>query len=320
MRRAVGLVGFLLVFAAMGVGGFFLWKLQERQRLTLRRLGETQAALEQHQQTMTLIKDERRTLADAYETLRTRWSSSDEELGRLKAAAGRMTKDLAEVSNDRTSMSKELLKSREELAGMRSQLDGLQSELLLTEMRKAELETQLKDAASSTLTPAEVEQLGLALARSQDEQDALRAKLLELSRAYESMAVAPSPGLSDSGQAPRPAADALSGETSARDEAIAVQERATRYRLLGEAYLASHRYPEAAEAFEQSLAYVDDPDVHTHLVFLYSRILHNPEKAVFHRARAPSRIDATTTSLQTTAGATNLPRNQRKLIWEWLTK
>lgn len=317
MRRLLGVLGFVAVFACMGVGGWYMWKLQERQRLTLSRLADTQASLSQNQQTMTLIEEERRTLAEAYETLRGRWSASDDELGRLKQAAGRMTKDLATVATERAGITKALDQSHQELGEIRAQVDALQSELVASELRKAELETQLQEAAITSLTPAEVEQLGLALAQSQDEQEALRTKLLELSRAYESVAAGPVGTVAVG--APK-AAIAATGEPSARGEAIAAQARATRYRLLGEAYLASHRYPEAAEAFEQSLAHVDDPAVHTHLVFLYSRMLHNPDKAVFHRAKAPNRVDATTESLRTTAGANNLPRNPRKLLWEWLTK
>ena len=301
----------------MGVGGWYLWKLQERQRLTLSRLAETQASLAQSQQTMTLIEDERRKLAEAYETLRGRWNASDEELGRLKQAAGRMTKDLATVATERSGIAKDLERSRQAMADIRSQVDALQVELTASDARKAELETQLKEAASTSLTPAEVEQLGLALAQSQDEQEQLRAKLLELSRAYEAMAVAPAPAPVTSGAKQQSQAAAAA---SPEAEAVAAQQQAGRYRLLGEAYLASHRYPEAAEAFEQSLAYVDDPAVHTNLVFLYSRILSNPDKAVFHRARAPSQVDATTETLRTTAGTHALPRNSRKLLWEWLTK
>ena len=98
-----------------------------------------------------------------------------------------------------------------------------------------------------------------------------------------------------------------------------VHRSAQRYRRLGDAYLATYQYPNAADAYEQALTFRDDPDTHARLAFLYSRLLHNPEKAQRHTAAAVAR-DPTSTTLGATAGAQGLPRKGWRLLWAWLTQ
>jgi len=96
---------------------------------------------------------------------------------------------------------------------------------------------------------------------------------------------------------------------------------AERSRRLGDAYLAAYQYPQAVEAFEHALTFEENPTVHAKLAFIYSRILHNPDKAQPHVALAASnRQDPTVTALGSMANAEGLPRRGWRLLWAWLTQ
>lgn len=330
MRRLLGVLAFFLLLAALGAAGWRAWQLQQRQQQLDARLAATQAHLTEKEQSFTMIEQERQKLSEAYDTLRERWSTSDEELQKLKQATGRMTLELTGVTQERADLAQRFEVAQSQTKAIKEQIEVLERQFLEVEASKATLEVQLKDVAAASLSPAEVEQLGLALARQQEEEQRLKEQLADLSRAYEAVAQQ-GPGQAAAPPVPavRPAPAAKAPPASAADaiaEADVAQELderqrlADRYRELGTTYLASHRYPEAVQAFEESLRYLDDPTVHTRLAFIYGRLLSNPEKSAYHLAQSPHGVDPATSTLRSASEGSGVPRSHRKLFWDWLVK
>ena len=181
---------------------------------------------------------------------------------------------------------------------------AIEADSAAVEAENVLLEQQLQETASAALSPAEVQQLTQAVARAQAEASRRREQLAMLSRAYEQAVQAPSPKAAKGPQPP---------------SSSEAQRSASRYRRLGDSYLAAYQYPKAAGAYEQALRFKDDPDTHTKLAFLYSRLLHNPAQAQRHLAQAATR-DPTSTTLRVTPGAQGLPRKSWQLLWSWLTQ
>ena len=96
------------------------------------------------------------------------------------------------------------------------------------------------------------------------------------------------------------------------------QQLATRYRHLGEFCLAAYQYPRAADAFEKSLSYKDDPDVHASLAFIYGRLLLDPDKAALHTAFASEGKINAEHAFEPVNKSSGMPRRTRDLVWRWL--
>jgi tetratricopeptide (TPR) repeat protein len=297
-RNIARLLGTLLLGTMLGAGGWYLWKLRRHAQATAHRLQETQQSLKHTQETLALTEEERSELLLAYDELKGRLAKADEELTQLKHTSTQTTVQLSTLTSDRNTLMKQLDEAEQQTGHLDEQIKTLEAEYAAVEAEKISLEQQLQEAASASLSPAEVQQLTQAAARSQGEAARLREQMVALSRAYEQIVQAPKP------QPPAPSD---------------VHRSALRYRQLGDAYLAAYQYPKAAEAYEQALTVKDDPDTHTRLAFLYSRLLHDPRKAQRHTAAASDR-DPTSTTLGVTAGAQGLPRKNWRLIWHWLTK
>ena len=94
------------------------------------------------------------------------------------------------------------------------------------------------------------------------------------------------------------------------------QRLADFYRQLGYTYADVGQYPKAAQAFERSLDFRDDPSTHRTLVLLYDRALAQPALAKDHVIKAGHAIDLTTVPAQ----PSGLPRKTWPLLFEWLAK
>lgn len=310
-----GLLG-AAVLAVLGVAGWGGWRLYQDQQRTDAKLRETLQSLTDSRKTLQLIEEERGKLSEAYDVLKTRWSDSDQELARLKSASSKMTLELGTLTAERTELQGRLGTAATDTQGLQDAVTKLQQEYAAVEAQRTELEADLNEAARSLLTPAEVEQLGLALARHQDEEERLRQEVEALTHAYEQ--TTQEWALLEQQMAGQPSRD---GKEAAAVKGASRRDRmrsAARLRALGEMYLATHQYAQAAQAFEESLTYQDHPGVHSRLVFIYGRMLHDPEKARIHTALAPAKGDPTTSTMMATPNAYALPRKQSRLLWNWL--
>lgn len=305
-RIIARLLGTLLLGTTLGAGGWYLWKLNRRERATAQRLQETQQSLQETQKDLAATEEERRELLLAYDELQGRLAKADGELTQLKHTSAQATVQLSTLTSDRNTLMKQLDEAEQQTDRLHDEIERLEEEYAAVEAERASLAQQLEEAVSASLSPAEVEQLTQAVARSQDEAKRLREQMATLSRAYEQLAQAP----------PEPSRRSQSSDTPSAAER---QRTAARYRRLGDAYLAASQYPKAAEAYEQSLTIRDDPDTHTKLAFLYSRLLHNPTQAQRHLAHGRAQ-DASSTTLAVTPGAQGLPRKSWRLLWSWLTQ
>lgn len=299
-------LGTLLLGVTVGAGGWYIWTLRQQQQATAQRLQQTQASLTTTQQTLAQTEEERRELVAAYDELKGRLAKADDDLAQLRQASARMTAELSTLTSDRTTLTKQLDDVTQQTERLDEQMLVLEEAYAAVEVEKAALEQQLEASAAASLSPVEVQQLMQAVARSQGEAQRLREQMATLSRAYEQLAGA----ARDSSRRSQPSAAPTAAEH---------QQSAARYRRLGDTYLAMYQYPKAAEAYEQALRFKDDPDTHTKLAFLYSRLLHNPEQAQRHLAAAPAR-DPSSTTLGVTPGAQGLPRKGWRLLWNWLTQ
>ena len=317
--------------AILGAGGWWVARLH---RQTVQRLRQTQTALEEKAASLALLEDERQRLSADYETLKTRWTKTNEELTQLSAASTQTKNELASVTNERATLQQRLAATERQHAALQTQVAQLHRQMEEESRRRASLEAQLTAAAASGLTRAEVEQLSDLTALQDRQASALGERMEALSHAFEQLAwkhielqeaagqsapPGPAPSLAESTDT-----SAVDGAPISRPEAKQRQrqaeELAKRYQHIGEFCLAAYQYPRAADAFERSLTYKDNPKVHATLAFLYGRLWPNPEKAAWHADRAPSDAMTAQDVLDPTTTAQGFPRKTRKLVWRWLTR
>ncbi len=312
---------FFLLLLVMGGVGWLWWKGYGWSRDMRQRLVSTKVELAQRQNSLTLVEEERQKLSDAYEALKTRWTESDKELQTLTHTSKQMTTELATLSTERSDFAHRLEASSNEQRLLQEQIAALQQEVASTASDRTALQSQVHAAAIRSLSPNELQQLTDALAQQHSAEDQRKEQLAELSHAYEELATrsadsAPASTASSSYRARVDGADA----TRTLPTGLNSQQAARLYRNLGESYLATTQYPKSAEAFERSLQWEDNPAVHGKLAFLYSRFVHNREKAAYHAARAPAGRPLVVTALGSTAKEQGYPRSGWQLIWQWLTQ
>lgn len=306
------------LFLMAGIGGSLWVAMLHRQ--TVERLQQARTALEAKSQTVAGLEEERQRLSTDYETLKTRWTKTDDELKQVSAASTQTKTELASVTNERSAL--------------QAQVEQLHRQMEEASRRRASWEAHMTAAAASGLTRAELEQLSDLTVLQDRRADELQQRMEALSHAFEQLAwkhielqeatgqgapPGPSPSLAESAEAS--AADgAPISRREAKQHQRQAEELAKRYRHIGEFCLAAYQYPRAADAFERSLTYKDDPKVHATLAFLYGRLLPNPEKAAWHADRAPSGAITAQAVLDPTTQAEGFPRKTHKLVWRWLTR
>lgn len=300
LRMIVRLAAILLIGTTLGAGGWYLWQLRRQGEATARHLQEAQRSLQETQDTLTATEQERRELLLAYDELKGRLTKADDGLAQLRNASAKMTSELIALISDRTALTNQLDDVTEHTDRLQDAMTAIEAEYAAVEAEKVSLQQQLRGVSSHALTPEETRQLTQTVTRVQGEADRLREQMAVLSRAYEQLAQAPASSTQ------KPAADDV--------------RSAKRYRRLGDLYLATYQYPKAAQAYEHALTLKEAPDMHTRLAFLYSRLLHNPEKAQRHAAASAAYQDPASTSLGVTPGAQGLPRKGWRLLWSWLTQ
>jgi len=296
----------LLFTLAIGAGSWWVLRLRQQQRGTLKRLQEANAQLEAKRTALSALETQHHQLSDEYNTLKARWNRTDQELQQLAHASAQMKTELTALSGERSGLQQQVeaavQRSKEgaiERQALQQQLAALRRELQEIEANREAVAAQLDELVSRSPTPAELAQLSETFTRQRQEVAQLTERVGALSRAAEEA------------EMPRPSHPPTSAEDA--------RQQALRYRQFGERYLATYQYPKAAKAFERSLTYRDDPLVHAKLAFLYSRLVPNQQKWAYHAAHAPPGYPAQL-ALDGTAGTQGLPRSSRRLFWDWLTK
>lgn len=308
-RLPIGWIVSALVLSAGGGGGWLLWRHQQH---TLQQLRATQLTLTTRDATLKTLEDEHQRLSESYDTLKDRWTAADAQAQQLSRASAEQTKQLATLTTDRAKTQQQLEETKKDKQQLLRQLNALEQHAADAGAKHSALKSQLDDLAVHSLTPAEAEQLAQSHVRSVEERHRLADRLATLSRTVEQLVqsqeqleaqVMKRKGPSQ-GRAPTyPSAQRLAGL----------------YQDLGKSYLATYQYAKAADALERSLTFQDDLDTHNRLAFLYSRLLHNRQKAEQHLAKASS-TDHSTSTLGGAASAYGLPRNEWQLLWQWLTQ
>lgn len=311
----VAVVGLLLL------GGFAWWitRLEQQRRYTKKILEQTEAALDAKNKAFDGLEEQRQQLGNDYDTLKTRWNKTEDELSQARVSAERTQTELAATSQQRLELQARLNETEQRDSGFRADIQRLKQQMQEHAQRSAVLEQQLQSQAAG-LTRAELEQVAEKLVGQQHETVALDERMQALSHAFEELAWKHIELQELTGQG-APAGDiadtwAAAPSPQAKKEAAML---AARFRRMGEFCMASYQYPQAAEAFERSLAYKDDPAVHTALAFLYGRLWPNPDKAGKHAAFASPGYAAKQV-LDPTTKAQGLPRKTRHLVWDWLTR
>ena len=324
-------LGAVLAVAVLAGGG---WWVAMLHRQTVQHLRQTQAALEEKAKSFVLLEEERQRLSTDYETLKTRWTKTDEELTQLSAASTQTKTELAGVANERTTLQQRLTETERQHATLQTQVEQLHRQMEEESRRRASLEAQMTTAEASGLTRAELEQISDMLIEQDQQVNELDERMGALSHAFEQLAwkhielqeatgqgvrPGPAPSLAESAEASA-AEGAPISRREAKQRQRQAEELAKRYQHIGEFCLAAYQYPRAADAFERSLTYKDDPKVHATLAFLYGRLWPNPEKASWHADRAPEGAITAQAVLDPTTKAEGFPRKTHKLVWRWLTR
>jgi len=314
----------LLLVSVVGGGGWFLQRLETQLHGTTQRLVETETSLAQSQESLTTLEAERKKLSDAYDALKVQLTKTEEERKQAAHQSEQLTANLDQLSKDRAQIQHDLEAAKGTQGQLKQQADALYNEVANTEAKKTTLELQLKEA-QVRVNELEAQSQQLTQER-QVEETRLRGQLAELSHAYERLARVPGaeseeltlPALAD--RAPAVAHEQTPVSAAAetvRPRTPGGEQLARHYRDLGESYLATEQYRKAAEAFERSLLYHDDPDVHTRLEFIYTRLLPSPQQARRHALLAsPDRHSLS--GLQGSANAQGLPRSGWQFLWDWL--
>lgn len=313
-----------------------MWKIRqltEQQRRTTQELQQTASSLQAVQQAKAELQQVYEQLTQDYDTLKSRWTQSEQERKRLAEDLQQLNSDLATRVKERDDVSRQVTsltqalddakakvhRAQEELAGVKRAQLAFQEKEVSAREREGALRAQLDQVADHFLTLSEAKQLAAAFAKERAEKLQLRDRLVALSRVLEPHAQEPPyetrSGLAPSGGQP----PAFAQRPSPRlPIGPGTKELAALYRELGVLYLATHQYPKAAEALEESLAIEDMKAVHAKLAFIYERLLANPDQATYH-ARMAHPLRPGGVVLGAKAEAYGLPRNDRRLVWQWLT-
>jgi chromosome segregation ATPase len=315
----------LLTMSAVAAGGWLLWTQHEQQQRTLQHLQHTQAALQEKEEVLTTLQEEQQRLSEAYDTLKTRWTQSDQQVKTLSDTAILRAKEAEELTRARSSVEQQLQEHKASQAQLQQQLETLRRDVTAKAAESAVLNQRVKELDRRALSEAELQDLAGMLEEGQKRQAFLQERILELSNAYEVLVrqqqALPGPAATKhkkrqaKAAVPAPALVAQPAAPSA--PATHQRKAADLQRQLGDIYVAAYQFDKAAEAFEQSLTLYDDPNVHAQLAFLYNRFLHNQDLANRHVALAIG-VDSSTRALNPMAQQHGLPRRDERLVWEWL--
>ena len=349
MKKAIPILLVAVLVLIVGAGSWqWIQILHTQQRQASQRLVEAQGALAEREQALTVLEEERRKLSDSYDALKERWTKAEQQLQNVTQESSKMTTEMAALSQERADLKRTLERTTGQVTETQRQSHELQQRVATLQQeideeatQKQALETAFREATQHLLTRAELEQVAQAFAQQRGKEKQLSQRTEELTGAYEQLVAdqdrpallappTPPPPVGVimplRAQEPRPQrpirlseAVTTAGELPHTERRLNDQELARLYRTRGEAHLATHQYPKAAAAFEQSLVLEDDPSVHVKLAFIYSRFLHDAEKAQRHTLKTPS-ADPSVTALGGFARANGLPRKSRKLVWQWLTQ
>lgn len=326
----LGTLGLLLL---LGSGTWLVLSLQKQNNQTRQALLQTKAELDEKAQSLAMVEDERQKLSSEYDALKGRWAKTDEELRQATVASQRVQEQLMTASRERMALQQRIDDNEKRQAALQSEMAQLQTKMSAEASQRFALEAQVKEAAASGLTRAELEQLAAVSAKQASQSKELEERMESLSHAFEQLAwkhielqeatgqaapAGPSPLAEEPGLAPMDNTSPLAGEQQQQSKRQA-KELARRYRHLGEFCLAAYQYPQAADAYEKSLSYKDDPKVHASLVFIYSRLMIDPEKAALHAAFASEDRANAEHAFKKANTLSGMPRKTHRVVWDWLT-
>lgn len=303
-----------LLLCVVALGGWVVWAQRQQHLQATQQLQRTQSALTEKDTLLTTLQDEQQRLAEAYDTLKARWAQGEAQVKQLTDTAAQRAKETEALSRTRSSLEQQLQETRAAQAQLQQQLQGLQRDVTAKAAETTSLTQHLKDLDRRAMTEAELEQLAALLEEGQQQQAFLKERILEISNAYEVLARR---------ELPAPATPAKSAKAAkppapnARVSSVQQRKAADLQRQLGDIYVAAYQFDKAAQAFEQSLALHDDPNVHAQLAFIYNRFLHNEERANRHVALALG-VEPATRALDPMAHQQGLPRRDERLVWKWL--
>ncbi|PIQ83512.1 MAG: hypothetical protein COV75_07190 [Candidatus Omnitrophica bacterium CG11_big_fil_rev_8_21_14_0_20_63_9] len=306
MRRLLGAVAAVLLLGVLGTAGWAAWQLYRHDREATGQLQEAQTALTKSQDRLMLLEQERRALAEDFDTLKARWVSADEKAQRLAQESDQLAGQLAGLEDARRALQQQLEEASAQRQQLQAQVKGLQESVAKDSAQRSALEARLADAQRRALSRAELEQLADRWSAQQQMTQDVLERLETISRANSQLAAA------------APAAPAESPRTpSSADE----PRRAAKFRRVGDIYFSNHQYPQAADAYERSLELTDHATTRAKLTFLYDRFLHDHARARHHTELAKdTHINPALAALSNNPSGTKVPRAHWRLVWDWLTK
>jgi len=317
--RLLTWLGVAVCVLALGTAGYALYMNYTKRQELAGQLATTRATLEERQRALTKLEEQRQHLAQQYEDAQRKQTASEADVVRLTQERQHLNTQVTTLSKEHSEASKALKETDTKLATLREELASLDRAHQTLQEEKQALERAVMHRDAKSLTTAELEQVSKELASRDAAKEELVQQLADLSGDYERLAQdrqqlvqgidahPPEPGTTWASQLA-----AWATGLGSREETLASQ-----YKEVGEGYLRIGDYARAAEAFEQSLQLREDPELHTHLAFLYSRFLHQGDLARQHTAQSP-----TLPSLQPgdASRAQHMPRSGWQLLRDWLTQ
>lgn len=314
-----------LVATVGGVGGWLVFSLKETLHETEAKRRKTQQELQQTRESAAQLESERQTLLEAYRAMEDQWEAANRDLKQLGEKLTGASLELEAAIDKRQSLSKQLQEEQGKTERLIQETHTLANDNASLRAATAGLKEKLdRLARAPALSFAELEQLSRHFLQQQTSKLAMEERLLRLSSAYnqlleERLTSVPQPqAQSEAIVKLSPITVQPAREQSPRQPRQDDRWRARFLRELGEASMVLHKYDRAAEALQQSLTFLDDPEVHAQLALLYGRFLHNPRLARLHAAQAQGA--STLVAAPSAASAHGLPRKGSGLLWQWLVQ
>ena len=320
MSRPLGIAAGLLALIVLAAGIWWGSQLYQQHQATLQQLSQAQSSLQDKQNTLSLVEQERKKLSEEYETLKTHWKDAEDHLQQATQESTQAKGELASASQEKANLQRELEEASGKQATFEAQLKQLHNDFDAQKAEHAASEAKLQQTTQRSLSFFETQQVSESFSQQSAEIEHLRQILEECADQYEAL-------LDRSSELEKKLAENPQ-ERQARHERELIQAKtraiesahlAVLYQRLGDSYMANTQYAQAAQAFEKSLTYSDDSATHGKLAFIYDRLLADHGKAAFHARLAPGGYDIKE-ALAVTAKESGMPRNSWKMVWKWLTR
>ncbi len=173
----------------VGAGACVIWQLQTQRDRTIHQLQQARTAIAQDQEQLTMLETERTRLAEDYETIKTRWTQSEEQMRRMTDAADRMTAELSQLARERADLQRQFEEAKTNAGQLQHQVGELEQTSAALTKDKASLTSSVEELVGRAKAQRqEIDQMKASLEEQRAQALQLGDQLAQVSREYEQLA------------------------------------------------------------------------------------------------------------------------------------